>query len=102
MQLIQIGNRIVNLDQITSVEYLAEDVHPSNPPRVYSSLTVNYSSDSFNYSVFYEAEADELWQVLRQNTTLKLDLPTTKQAEESTDIDPVPLDIEEVNVSSIE
>ncbi|MGB9774564.1 MAG: hypothetical protein ACPL4I_11165 [Bacteroidota bacterium] len=101
MKLIQIGNRIVNLDQITSVEYLAEDVHPSNPPRVYSSLTVNYSSDSFNYNVFYEAEADELWQVLRQNTALKLDLPT-KQAKESTDIDPVPLDIEETFTSSIE
>lgn len=91
MRFIQIGNRIVNLDQITSAEYTPEDVHPSNPPRVYSSLSINYASDSFNYSIFYEKEADKLWKVLRQNATLNLKFPNQESA--IADLDPLPLDI---------
>lgn len=75
MRFIQIGNRIINLDQITSAEYNPEDVHPSNPPRVYSSLSINYASDSFNYNMFYEQEADTLWRILQVNATINLRSP---------------------------
>lgn len=80
MQLVQIGDRIINLDQITSVEYTPDEVHPSNSLRIYSSITINYASDSFNYSRFYEEEADALWWFLRQSAILNLkDLLEIKQ-----------------------
>jgi hypothetical protein len=86
MQLIQIGDRIINLDQVTSVEYIPEEVHPGNPVRIYSSITINYASDTFNFSRFYEEEADALWFFLRQRATLNLrDLLEIKRQQDDLD-----------------
>lgn len=72
MRLIQIGNRVVNLEQVTSAEYNPDESHPSYPARVYSELRINYSSGMCNYDVFYEAEADALWKIIQVNSTLNL------------------------------
>lgn len=72
MKLIQIGNRIINLEQITSAEYSPDESHPSYPAKLYSELRVNFASDSFNYNIFYEAEADALWKIIQINSTVNL------------------------------
>lgn len=80
MRLIQIGTKIINLDQITSVEYNPEESHPGHPAAIFSSLKVNYSSSAWTWDTFYEEEADELWKLLKTNSTVRLPHPSRTKA----------------------
>ncbi len=72
MRFIQIGTKIINLDQITSAEYNPEESHPGHPAAVFSSLKIHYTSNSWTWDTFYESEADSLWALLKQNATLRV------------------------------
>lgn len=72
MRLIQIGDRLINLEEVTSAKYVRDASHPSYPVKVYSELTINYSGMCSNYDIFYESEADALWKLLQANSVINL------------------------------
>ncbi len=80
MRFIQIGTRVINLDQVTSAEYNPEESHPGHPAAVFSTLKVNYASSAWTWDTFYEEEADELWKLLKVNSTVRLPQPGRAKA----------------------
>jgi hypothetical protein len=61
MKLLKIGNRLINLDQITSVSYEPEATNPGSP-QYWVECVVSFSAD--DYTVFYNGEAEIVWAYL--------------------------------------
>jgi hypothetical protein len=60
--LICIGDRILNLDEITHVSYDSSATHPAISEH-YTELVVSFGCDDFQ--TFYNSEADALWKALK-------------------------------------
>lgn len=65
MQLLKIGNRIINPEKITHVAYTQalDDPSPNHPQgRIHRQCDISFERDS--YEIFYDDEADLVWAYL--------------------------------------
>lgn len=62
MQLLKIGNRVINVEHITHVSFEPEAINPQVTSESWAECVVSFTTD--NLQVFYGTEAEQAWKYL--------------------------------------